>query len=980
MRHSLLVLLLFASLAVAAAGQSPGIAAKPEAPAAGAGGRAEVVLDFVARDSHSHPVRDLRPEEIKITDGGAAVKIERLQLVAAGNGRQQAPAASLFVSLIFDGLDSYASPAARKAASGMLNTLIGTGASFSVWRISDKLELVQTFTKDGGLLSKAIETATGPPRNPSAGSPPPAGDPLALSAQHTLDRWDRIQRDERLRPPVAALVALSRQQASLVGRKAIVYFADSVQVEQCSSEQVRAAIGSANRAGVVLYTVNVGGLSEAAEKKASSILDANAATADAQPAAAAGAAKPASPSLGFTFIQLESDTGPRLPLKDLAEATGGLYIRRSGDVAPSAMKVAEDLMTYYEVAYAAPSAERLGQFRAVSMRVTRPQTRLQSRSGYFALPADAGPDTAPFEVPLLKALNAPDRTETIPFRIDTLHLGQAQGKARAEAVLELPLAGIYCKVDPALGLCDLHFSVLVLVKDAAGQILQRFSQDVPDQMATEGMESASNGVYTLDRSFSLPPGEYHLEAAVLDRQANKLSSKSTGFSLSVAPDLAVCDLFLVRTLEPLWSAGDADDPLRYQDGRVVPLLIPVWRGADRDVQTFLLVAPDTRVAVPPRVIVEVQRDGKMVERPAIKVLERRPGGPIPVSAMLKRSLLQPGHYQLLVRLTQGKESQERKLNFEVVSPPAPIIASLPADATKAGASVDGVASLLEAKLIEGAAKPEEAELQRILTAARERANDYRENLPNFVCTRTTTKFSKKKDTDWSAAVSSTDLMQFVEGEERTQTLTSRQVANMPSIMKKLDLFGELGGVLGLVFNEAHNARIEWKGMSEFKGARVHVFEYRVERKNSGYLLSLGDLGSQVLTAYQGTVLVDANTMAIRRVVVEAIDLPKNFPIQQSAIAVDYDYVRIGGKRYLVPQHSTWVFLGSNSKQPMKSDRAFQNYRKYSTTSGIKYMGEAGAVAGRPAEAAGAAGHGNTGGSAGRPEEAAGHKDQGAGHP
>jgi hypothetical protein len=169
-------------------------------------------------------------------------------------------------------------------------------------------------------------------------------------------------------------------------------------------------------------------------------------------------------------------------------------------------------------------------------------------------------------------------------------------------------------------------------------------------------------------------------------------------------------------------------------------------------------------------------------------------------------------------------------------------------------------------------------------------------------------------------------------------------------------------------------------MSEFKGARVHVFEYRVERKNSGYLLSLGDLGSQVLTAYQGTVLVDANTMAIRRVVVEAIDLPKNFPIQQSAIAVDYDYVRIGGKRYLVPQHSTWVFLGSNSKQPMKSDRAFQNYRKYSTTSGIKYMGEAGAVAGRPAEAAGAAGHGNTGGSAGRPEEAAGHKDQGAGHP
>jgi len=248
--------------------------------------------------------------------------------------------------------------------------------------------------------------------------------------------------------------------------------------------------------------------------------------------------------------------------------------------------------------------------------------------------------------------------------------------------------------------------------------------------------------------------------------------------------------------------------------------------------------------------------------------------------------------------------------------------------------------MLDVKLIEGASKPEEAELKRIIAAARERAADYRSALPDFVCTRTTTKFSKRKDSEWAPAVSSTDLLQYVEGEERTQTLTTKQVANMPSMMKKLDLFGELGGVLSLVFNEYHAAEIEWKGMAEVKGTRVHVFEYRVERKNSGYLLSLGDKGSQVLAAYRGTVLIDANSAAIRRVVVEAVDLPKNFPIQQSAIAVDYDYVRIGGKRYMVPQRATWLYLGMNSRQPMKCDRAFQNYRKYTTTSGIKYMGEA----------------------------------------
>ena len=943
MRRLLVASITFVLLAVAAVAQSPGVPAKPDPPAASLSTAGEVVLDFVARDSHGHPVRDLRPEEIKITDGGSLVKIARLQLVNGGNG-QLGAAASRYVSLIFDGLDTYASPEARKAATGMLNSLIGTGAWFSVWRIGDRLELVQTFTKDGSLLTRAIETATGPPRNPAAAAPPaagtrPPGSPLALNTQRTLERWDRIQRDERLRPPVAGLVALARQQGALNGRKAIVYFSDGVQVETCPAEQLRSAIGSANRAGVVLYTINVGGLSEVAEKKASSILDSSAPASDGQPGAAAAAATPAAGSLQFTFIQLDTDTGSRLPLKELAESTGGLYIRRSVDLGPSVGKIADDLATYYEVAYPSPLHERNGQFRTVSLRVSRPQTRLQSRSGYFALPAEAGPDTAPFEVPLLKVLSRPERTETIPFRIDILHLGQAQGKARGEAVLELPLGGIDCKKDPALGVCDMHYSVLAMIKGAGGQVLEEFSQDVPDQMASEGMESASNSVYTLDRSFVLPPGEYRLEAAVLDRQANRISSKGTSFSLAVTPDLAVADLFLVRTLEPLWSATDADDPLRYQDGRVVPLLIPVWRGADRDVQAFVLVSPDAKVSAPPRVVVEVQKDGRLVERPAVETLAHRPGAPIPVSTTLKRSLLDPGHYQLLVHLTQGKASQERTLNFEVVSRPAP--AALPG--TAKATVTEGVAALLDVKRIEGAPQPEDAELKRIIAAARERAVDYRSALPDFICTRTTTKFSKRKGaTDWAPAVSTTDLLQYVEGQEKTQKLTTREVSNMPSIMKKLDLFGELGGVLSLVFNESHAAKIEWKGMAEVKGTRVHVFEYQVERKNSGYMLSLGETGSQVLTAYRGTVLIDANSTAIRRVVVEAVDLPKDFPIQQSAIAVDYDYVGIGGKRYMVPQHSTWLYLGTNARQPMKCDRVFQNYRKYTTTSGIKYVGEAAA--------------------------------------
>jgi VWFA-related protein len=936
MRCGLIFLASIHTLSVFAAAQTAAAIAQTQASVAGGAG--EVVLDLVVHDRHSRPVRDLRPEEVRVTDGGIPVKIARLTLEG-----QQASAEPRLVSFIFDGLDSYASPTVRKAADEMLNSLAGTGALFSVWRISDRLELMQTFTKDGALLDRAIEAATAPPQNPAAGQAGAAqqgGDELTLNAQRTIGRWERIYRDERLRPPVSGLVALARQQAALKGRKAIVYFSDGVQVETCPPDQLRTAIGSASRAGVVIYAVNIGGLSEAVEKKASSILESSAPASDGQPGLGAPAAKAGSDPPKFTFIQLDMDASQRIPLEDLAESTGGIYVRRAGDMGAAVGTIADDLTTYYELAYASPVQDRDGQFRMVSVRVNRPQTRVQFPDGYFALPAEAGPDVVPFEVPMLKALSSPQKTETIPFRIDTLHLGDVGGKARGEVVLELPLQGILCKADTASGLCDMHFSVLALIKDAGGKVLEKFSQDVPDQMAGEGLRSASGSAYTFQRPFALPPGEYRLEAAVVDRLANKVSSKATSFSLSVTPGLSVCDVFLVRTLEPAESRSDTDDPLRYEDGRVVPLLIPLWTGADRDVRAFLIVSTDSRVSAPARVVLQVERDKHMIERPAIKVLDHRQGLPIPVTASLKRSLLEPGHYQLVVKLTQGKESMERRLNFEVLTKPAPVVAEQTMDeAVKSQGS--GVAALLDVKLIAGAPKPDDAELKRIIAAARERAADYREALPNFVCTRTTTKFSRRRERDdWTPVVANTDLLQYADGAEKAQTLASKEVANVPTLMKKLQLVGELGGMLSLVFNQAHAAQIEWQGMAEIKGVRVHVFRYQVTRSNSGYLLSLGDRGSQVLAAYRGSVLIDANTMAIKRVTVEAVDLPKNFPIQQSAIAVDYDYVQIAGKRYLVPQHATWLYEGANSRQLARYERVFQNYRKYTTTSGIKYMGEA----------------------------------------
>ena len=102
MHRGLIFLSAFLALKAVAAGQATGTTAAPRPPGDMAGNGGEVVFDFVARDSHSRPVSNLRPEEVRIADGGTPVKITRLQLVSA-----QTSSDPRLVSFVFDALDAY---------------------------------------------------------------------------------------------------------------------------------------------------------------------------------------------------------------------------------------------------------------------------------------------------------------------------------------------------------------------------------------------------------------------------------------------------------------------------------------------------------------------------------------------------------------------------------------------------------------------------------------------------------------------------------------------------------------------------------------------------------------------------------------------------------------------------------------------------------------------------------------------------------
>lgn len=257
-------------------------------------------------------------------------------------------------------------------------------------------------------------------------------------------------------------------------------------------------------------------------------------------------------------------------LKHLGAMTGGSYMSASSDMRKFTRNMVEDVTTYYEATYSGANEKRDGHFLLLSVKIDRPQVRVQSPAGYFSLPTGGRTDIEPFEVTLLKALAAHDRAETIWFDGTVVRFAQADGRG-ADLLVQVPLKGLLAREDDDSKLFRMHLSILALLKDAHENIVQKFGQDIGLTGAFEQLQLARKDAYTFERPFVISPGEYRVDFAIADQNANKVSMKTITFSIpSAQGGLAISDLIVVRRLEASADKLDAPGLLRYNGMRVVP--------------------------------------------------------------------------------------------------------------------------------------------------------------------------------------------------------------------------------------------------------------------------------------------------------------------------------------------------------------------------------------------------------------------------
>jgi VWFA-related protein len=677
-----------------------------------------VLLDVVVRDKKGRPVRDLKPGELQVFEDGQRRQLTSFRLVegqaseervapSASTGLQPDPSRQVsLVTMVFDKLMD-GRQLSQQAALDFLANNVEENVWVSVWTIDQRLFLRQEFTQDRYLLRQAVLKATnttsvaaaslsgeaafqdqvardsstlaGGLQNAATGTPGGAGgaDSSAIGQANAqaqmaevvagiLRFTSSIQRQQQGQSSLYPLLGMVKAQGRLAGRKTMLYFSEGLVVPKNLEEVFKTTIGEANRANVTVYAIDARGLSSSRDSDAARDQLQQAARTSQQQMAKRGSG---AVSVDEVMIAENAEESLRAnvqeSLNEFAKSTGGFLIANTNDFKPAMSRVATDIGSYYEAAYAPVSQELDGRFRRIDVKVTRPGVTVQSRSGYFALPPGEGSALLPFELPLLTALTVNPAPHAFDFESAVLRFGPAASGRDHLLVFEVPLQSMSFQEDKRAKVYRLRFSLLALVRDATGRIVARFSDDYPFEGPLANLDGVKRGNLIFKRPFTLDPGAYSADFVAQDRDSGRTSVERVSFAVPPADAaVALSSLTVVRRIEEAGADLPADDPFRVDRTRVIPNYSrPIPKSQNTNLSVYFVVY--AAAGATPKMAIEFLKGDTLLARARPDLPAAGADGRIPYVVTVPIDSFAPGEYSVRGLVMHGGGVAESETVFTI---------------------------------------------------------------------------------------------------------------------------------------------------------------------------------------------------------------------------------------------------------------------------------------------------------------------------
>ena len=529
-----------------------------------------VQIDAVVVDKDGKLVTDLKPEDFKILEDGKEQKITNFSFItlqpetpapvtektnpklAAGKiAAPPIPPARIkpeqirrTIALIADdlGLSFESTVYAREAMKKFVNEQMQPGDLVAIIRSSAGNGALQQFTNDKRLLHAAIDRIQWYPLGRSRiGAFEPVGGRSAMNSGDSEETFKSYREQVASVGTIGAIRYVIDGLRDLPGRKSVVLLSDGLPMfpkigpimgnrvsVDASSRDIIGALNSltekANRASVVVYTIDVRGLQTIGLN----------ADSDTQPMfdllqSMIGQSGAVSETINLTKgIATREFFRSQDGLNYLASQTGGFFFRNNNDIAGGIRKVVDDQRGFYLIGYE-PDESTFNEkgrrtFHKLQVQVRNPKLRVRSRTGFFGISDEEfKKPPATHEGKIKAALASPFTTNAVNVNMISIFSGE-RDNAFVRSLVHINTGDLTFNRQ-ANGDYVTVVNVAATVHDVNGTQLERSARS--DTLRVKGSEyefALKSGItYTLDVPIK-KPGAYQLRLAVLDESSERLGS------------------------------------------------------------------------------------------------------------------------------------------------------------------------------------------------------------------------------------------------------------------------------------------------------------------------------------------------------------------------------------------------------------------------------------------------------------------------
>ena len=512
-----------------------------------------IQVDVAVTDKKGKVVTDLKPDEIEIFENGEKQKITNFSFISnVRNTVEQSkdknekplilPPSQVrpervrrTIALVVDDLTlSFSSTYwVRRALKKFVDEQMQEGDLVAIIRTGAGIGALQQFTNDRRQLYAAIERVRwnssgsgrigsfAPLEGRGVGERPA---PDTGAGPRTPSDAEREIHDFResifAAGTLGAVHYVVRGMQDLPGRKSIMllsegfrlFYRDASGFRESTRvmDSIRRLIDMANRASVVIYTMDARGL------ELTSLTAADNTT-------------------GRTDAEIEAELDDRRDrlfdtqagLRYLARQTGGISIINNNDLSGGIRKILDD-QSYYLIAYEPDDATfdpQIRRFNRLEIKVNRPGTRVRYRSGFFGISDEKIlPPRQSVEARILNAITSPFAVNEIDLKLNALFYNREPAGNVIRSLVHIEAEDLKFTDQPN-GAKQTTFDVIGVGFGDNGTIVDQTSKTYTLTLPKESYERAMARGLVYDFSFPIKKaGAYQLRIALRDHGSDRIGS------------------------------------------------------------------------------------------------------------------------------------------------------------------------------------------------------------------------------------------------------------------------------------------------------------------------------------------------------------------------------------------------------------------------------------------------------------------------